>query len=571
MKRSWILSPCISNKSLSEELEKEFDCGKQFSQILLNSRVDSLSKARAFLSPSVKDLLDPFLFVQMEKAVQMVLASIKAKQKILIYGDFDVDGVTSVTVLYKGLLDLGANVSFFIPDRLQDGYGLSDGCIQKILQKPPSLLITVDCGISAIKQVKTLVEAGVQVIVTDHHLPKGELPPAGAILNPKLEDSGYPCNCLAGVGVAFKLLSGVCQTLQVDLVKHLYPYLIFVCLGTIADIVPLVEENRTMARVGLLSIKNRFNKGLTALIEACGLNPDTLNSGNIVFNVAPRINVAGRMGNVLQAVRLFLSEDKQEIAQIVKELEELNSIRRSQQDEIYEQACRQIAEKYPDEQTLRTLVVSDPSWHVGIIGIVASKLVENYHRPVVVLGEENGVLRGSARSVAGFNIAQAIQTGNEFLLGFGGHKYAAGLSMIKEFLPEFEKRLQTYTVAHLDKEMVKPVFAIDAQIKIRQIDNRFVRLLAKLSPFGPGNHKPVFCSKGLKIVASPRIVGQNHLQLRLTDGEKELSLIGFGLGDYQKKLNYSSKVDIVYALDFNYWQDKVSIQGYLKDLDVYED
>ncbi len=569
MKSFWKLSANKFDKKLLSQLEQELNCGEVFAKILLNLGVSSLAEAKSFLSPKVDDLLDPFLFVQMKKAVQMVIKAINAKQKILIYGDFDVDGVTSVTVLYKGFLDLGANVDFFIPDRMQDGYGLSDGCVERVLQNPPSLVITVDCGISAVEQVKKLVDAGVEVLITDHHLPKGEIPPAGAILNPQLEDSGYPCRYLAGVGVAFKLLSGVCQTLQVDLVKHLYPYLIFVCLGTIADIVPLIEENRTLARVGLLSIKNRFNKGLTALIEACGLNTEKLSSANIVFNVAPRINVAGRMGNVLHAVQLFLSEDKQETDEIVHELEELNTIRRNEQDEIYEQACQQIAAKYPNLDALQSLVVSDANWHVGIIGIVASKLVENYCRPVIVFGEENGVLRGSARSVTGFNIVQGIETGAEFLQGFGGHKYAAGLTLLKEFLPKFEQKLQDYTSENLTQEMVDPVFKIDAELDFSQIDHLFVRNLSKLSPFGPGNHKPVFCSKGLKIVASPRIVGQNHLQLRLTDGKNELSFIGFGLGDYQKKIGYNSKVDIVYALDFNYWQDKVSIQGYLKDLDVY--
>ncbi len=569
MKSSWILSPAKENKRLCEELERELSCEQQFAQILLNLGVDSLARAKSFLSPKVKDLLDPFLFLQMKKATQTVIKAIKTQKKILIYGDFDVDGVTSVTVLYKGLLGLGAKVDFFIPDRLQDGYGLSSGCVDTILRDPPELLITVDCGVSAVEQVARLVAAGVEVIITDHHLPQGELPLAGAILNPQLEDSGYPCKYLAGVGVAFKLLSGVCQLLEVDLVKHLYPYLIFVCLGTIADIVPLVEENRTMARVGLLSIKNRFNKGLTALIEGCGMTPENLSSANIVFNIAPRINVAGRMGNVLQAVRLFLSEDKEEISKIVHELEELNTVRRNEQDEIYQEACLQIANKYPDSQALRTLVVSDPSWHVGIIGIVASKLVENYRRPVIVLGEENGVLRGSARSVAGFNIAQAIKGGSEFLQGFGGHRYAAGLSMLKEFLPKFEARLQEYTSVNLTQEMVKPIYKVDAELRLEQIDNRFVQMLSRLSPYGPGNHKPVFYSQGLSIVGSARIVGQNHLQVKLTDGQKELNFIGFGLGDYQKKLSYNSKVEAVYSLDFNYWQDKVSIQGYLKDLNVY--
>ncbi len=569
MNSSWIMSPNKKNKKLCKELECELLCGREFAQILLNLGVKSLAEAKSFLSPKVKDLLDPFLFVQMEKAAQMVIQAINAQKKILIYGDFDVDGVTSVTVLYKGLLSLGAKVDFFIPDRLQDGYGVSKGCVDKILKNPPHLLITVDCGVSAVEQVSRLVDAGIEVIVTDHHLPQGDLPPAGAILNPQLEGSGYPCKYLAGVGVAFKLLGGVCLLLKVDLVKHLYPYLIFVCLGTIADIVPLVEENRTMARVGLLSIKNRFNKGLTALIEACGMNPDNLSSANVVFNIAPRINVAGRMGNVLQAVELFLSEDKDEISKVVGDLEELNTVRRNEQDEIYEASCLQIQEKYPDAESLRVLVVSDPGWHVGIIGIVASKLVENYRRPVIVLGEENGVLRGSARSVTGFNIAQAIEGGSELLQGFGGHKYAAGLSMLKEFLPEFEERLQEYTSANLTNEMVKPIFKVDSELKLAQIDNNFVQLLSRLSPYGPGNHKPVFCSKGLSIAGSARVVGQNHLQVRLTDGRKELSFIGFGLGNFQKKLNYNSKVDIVYALDFNYWQDKVSIQGYLKDLDVY--
>ena len=569
MKSSWILAENTKNETLLAEFERELACSKYFAQILLNLGLQSLQEAKSFLSPSLENLLDPFSFKQMTKAVDLVVKAIKRKRKILIYGDFDADGITSVTVLYRGLRELGADIDFFIPDRLKDGYGLSMRCAERILQEPPYLLITVDCGISAADTVKRLKSENVKVVVTDHHLPQGEIPPADAVLNPQLEDSGYACKYLAGVGVAFKLLSGVCISLDVDLNRYLYPNLIFVCLGTVADIVPLIEENRTLVRLGILSIKNRFNKGLTALIKSGGLNPDRLTSGNVVFNVAPKINAAGRMGDVKQAVNLFLSEDEDEINSIVSELEELNTLRRSQQDEIFELACQQIENKYSDFSQMQTLIVDDPSWHVGIIGIVASKLVETYNRPAIVFGQEGGKLRGSARSVSGFNMVKAIEQSKDFLIAYGGHKYAAGISLLQEYLPRFEEKVQIYSKENLTEEMVQPTFRVDMELDFAEIDNEFVQFLTKLSPFGPGNHKPVFLSKGLRIACSPRVVGANHLQVRLTDGEKEINFIGFGLGDYQKQLTYNSSLDIIYALDFNFWQSRVYIQGFLKDIDVY--
>ncbi len=569
MKSSWILAENKENESLLAELERELSCSSRFAQILLNLDLNSLQEAKSFLSPEIGDLLNPFSFKQMTKAVELVVKAIKRKRKIIIYGDFDADGITSVTVLYRGLRELGADIDFFIPDRLKDGYGLSMRCAERILEEPPYLLITVDCGISAADVVDKLKAESVKVIITDHHLPQGKIPSADAVLNPQLEDSGYACKYLAGVGVAFKLLSGVCSLLEVDPNRYLYPNLIFVCLGTVADIVPLTEENRTLVRLGILSIKNRFNKGLTALIKSGGLNPDRLTSGNVVFNVAPKINAAGRMGDVKQAVNLFLSEDENEINSIVTELEELNSLRRNQQDEIFELACQQIEEKYSDFDKMQTLIVGDPSWHVGIIGIVASKLVETFNRPAIVYGEEGGKLRGSARSVPGFNMVKAIESGKDLLIAYGGHKYAAGISLLQEYLPRFEERVQNYCKENLTEEMVQPTFRVDMELDFAEIDNDFVKFLTKLSPFGPGNHKPVFLSKGLKIANSPRIVGANHLQVRLTNGENEINFIGFGLGDYQKQLKYDSTLDIIYALDFNFWQSRVYIQGFLKDIDVY--
>jgi len=572
MKTNWILknSSTIDDFKI-ELLNKKFNCPSVFAEILLLLGYDSVDKATKFLKPSINDLHSPELLENMSKATDLIISKIKSRSKILIYGDYDVDGVTSTSVLILALKNLGGDVDYFIPNRMNDGYGLSSVGVKNILAKNASLVITVDCGITALAEIATLKAKGVDVIVTDHHVPKKKLPLANAIINPKLQGSSYPCPDLAGVGVAFKLLCAVCLSLDKDLYKFAYPYLIFACIGTIADIVPLVGENRTIAYLGLLSIKNKKNLGLTTLIEKNNLNFDTLKSSDIVFSVAPRINAAGRMSSANLAVELFTCPNRTRVLEITKEIEEKNQKRKHIQGEIFENACSQIKKKYPDIDKISCIFARSEDFHSGVVGIVASKVVEKFSRPAFIFSINDGVANGSCRSLPGFNILEAIETGAEFVDSFGGHKYAAGVSLKCEYLAKFEKRVQEYGKIHLTQKMILPSVQIQREILLGQANMELMGWLKKLAPFGPGNHKPIFMTRGLKVKYSAKIVGGNHLSLCVTDGMNDLNLIGFNLARYQKLLTGKVTFDIVYAIDVNIWKGKSYLKGYLKDIDILDE
>jgi len=409
------------------------------------------------------------------------------------------------------------------------------------------------------------------IIITDHHNPKEQLPQAYAIINPKLPGSKYPCLELAGVGVAYKMLMAVYIKLGVDTHEMCNKYLDLVALGTIADIVPLVGENRLFASIGLERLIKKQNIGLNALINLAGLTEKTLNASDIVFGIAPRINAAGRMGTALTAVRLMVSVDEKESRELAQQIEHQNSLRQQIDQRTYNEACQIIEEKYKNMDETLFIVISSDEWHPGVIGIVASKLVEKYYRPAVMISFKDGIGSGSGRSIADFDLFEALTHVEDCLDTFGGHKYAAGLSIMAEYLDTFENQITKYMKSRISPDLLVPPLKIDSKLELYEINENLLEWLNRFAPFGPGNMKPVFFTKQVTIVGYPYCVGKNHLKLKVMKDGCELDLIGFNLGDYLPFLKKGEIIEIAYSLEFNTWQGRTSIQGKLKDLHFEKD
>jgi single-stranded-DNA-specific exonuclease len=409
-----------------------------------------------------------------------------------------------------------------------------------------------------------------QIIVTDHHNPMEQLPDAYAIINPKLPYSEYPYKSLAGVGVAYKLLIAVYQLMEKDSEKLVEKYVDLVALGTIADIVPLTGENRIFASVGLGKLVKKQNIGLNALIELAGLSHKELNSGDIVFGIAPRINAAGRMGSAMRAVELMVATDEENSQELAEIIERENSLRQQIDQKTFQEACEIIEKKYPNPEKTHCMVVSSDNWHPGVIGIVASKLVEKFYRPVIMITFKDGIGSGSGRSIADFDLFEALKYVGDHLETFGGHKYAAGLSILIEYLDSFENKLERYISQHITPEQLIPPLKLDSHLELYEINENLLEWMNKFAPFGPGNMRPTFYTENVMIVGFPYNVGKNHLKLKVAKDGCNLDLIGFNLGDFLPFLKKGHHINIAYSLEFNTWQGRTSIQGKLKDIHFVE-
>ena len=431
----------LKEKKLRNQIASHLKCPRTIATLLIKKGLNTIEDIEEFLNPSLEQLHDPFLFKDMEKAVNRVLEAINNNEKITIYGDYDVDGTTSTSVLLLGLTKLGAIIDYYIPHRMIDGYGLSISGLEQIQENGTKLIISVDCGINAIEEVEQIHAYGMEIIITDHHNPKELLPNALAIINPKVEDSGYPFPKLAGVGVAYKLLVAIYMKLGIDTQESVSKYLDLVALGTIADIVPLDGENRVLSALGLTHLIEKNNLGLKALIEFANLNQKTLNSSDIVFGLAPRINAAGRMGSADVAVELLISNDERQSKELAENIEHQNSLRQREDQKTYKEAIEIIEKKYKNIDDTVLIVLSSDSWHQGVIGIVASKLVEQFNRPVIMISVKDGIGSGSGRSIPDLDLFQALTDNDEDLISFGGHKYAVGLTLYQEYIDIFENVL----------------------------------------------------------------------------------------------------------------------------------
>lgn len=534
-------------------------------RMLLSRGIREIDAARRFFEPSIGLLYDPFILKDMQRAVDRLRKAILSDEKILIYGDYDVDGITSVSFLYLILKELGAQVTYYIPDRQTEGYGLSTFGIEEAQRSGTNLIITVDCGITGHAEIDMARGLGIEVIVCDHHEPGATLPNAYAVLDPKLEDSPYPFRELAGVGVTYKLCQGLLLRMEIDL-SILENYLELVAIGTAADIVPLIDENRVFVKSGIERLNESENVGIKALLHVAGLSGKEVSTGHIVFIIAPRINAVGRMGDAQRAVRLLTTDDPAEAATIADVLEQENRHRKNVDEETFRQALA-IAETQFNGGSARSLILHQRGWHPGVIGIVASRVVERFYRPTVLISVENGVGKGSARSIEGFDLYDALHQCEELLIGFGGHKYAAGLSIAEEQIPAFHQRFEEIAASRLTPEQLIPKLTIDAELRLQEIDSLFLKLLRMFAPYGPQNMRPVFMSRNLQVLGFPTIVGGNHLKFKVRDGGAAFEVIGFGMGNYISRVKEADRgLDLVYVIEENEYNGRKTIQLRAKDL-----
>ncbi len=547
------------------DLAREMNVPLIIAQILWRRGVYTTPDAIKFFRATIDQLYDPFLIKDMTDGVERLRKAILSNQKILIYGDYDVDGITSVSLLYMLLKELGASVEYYIPDRQQEGYGLSEKGIRRACELGVKLIVTVDCGITGHTEIELATTLGIDVIVSDHHEPAADLPKAVAVIDPKRSDCPYPFKELAGVGVSYKLAQGLLIRMDIDL-SILEKYIELVAIGTAADIVPLIDENRIFVKSGLERLNDSDNIGLKTLITAAGLHGKDIGTGQIVFIIAPRINAVGRMGDAERAVKLLTTDNEYEAREIAEVIESENRHRKSVDEETFNGALYLVEEQFNLGRT-HSLVLHKENWHTGVIGIVASRIVEKYYRPTVLISVEDGVGKASARSIQGFDLYESLKECEDLLMGYGGHKYAAGLSIEKEKIETFRDRFEDIARKKLNEDLLIPKLLIDAELQLSQINEKFVELLKNFAPFGPHNMRPVFVSRKLQIVGTPVIVGRNHLKFKVRQDNAVLDVIGFNMGELFYRLSPGeSNLDLAYVIEENEYMGRKTIQLRAKDL-----
>ena len=543
-----------------EELQKKYNLNKLLATILVNRGITEEKQIFKFLNPKRNDFYNPYEMPDMDIAVKRIVKAIKNQEKTIIYGDYDVDGITSVTVLKSFLVERGLDVAEYIPNRLEEGYGLNENAVKEIANQGYTLMITVDCGISAIEEVEYANKLGIETIITDHHEPGNELPKALAIVDAKRKDNKYPFRNLAGVGVVFKLIQAIGTELNLDEKEYL-KYLDIVCIGTISDIVPLVDENRVIVKLGLKLVEQTRNLGLKAILQASGYSK--IDSSTISFGVAPRINACGRMGHQEEALKLFLSKDINEVNELTQKLNEYNRLRQETEKNIYTDAIMQI--ERDELANKNTIVVMGKNWHHGVIGIVSSKITELYFKPSILLCEEDNIGKGSGRSIPGFDLYEALTQCKNAIEKFGGHSMAVGISVKKENLEMFKKELEQISKERNIEEIV-PILKIDAQIDLEEINKEMVESLKELEPFGEENKTPLFMIRNLKIDSIRALSEGKHLKLTLKDNKNIVNAIGFNLGELSNDYKIGDKIDVVGNLEINSFNGVDNIQINIKDL-----
>lgn len=542
-----------------EELVKKRHITNLLASILVNRGIIDGEKINVFLNPTRKDFYNPFLMPDMEIAVKRIVKAIENKEKIMIYGDYDADGITSITVLKKYLNEIGLKTGEYIPNRLNEGYGLNKDAISKIYNDGYKLMITVDCGISGLEEVDYANSLGMEIIITDHHEPAEKLPEAIAVIDAKRKDNKYPFNQLAGVGVVFKLIQAISTELKLEEKEYL-KYLDLVCIGTISDIVPLVDENRVIAKLGLKLIEKTKNIGLKTLLNIADLKK--IDSNAISFGVAPRINACGRMGFQEEALQLFLTEDSGEATKIAKRLVQFNQERQAKEKQIFEEVIEKIEK---DNKDKKCIVLAEENWHHGIIGIVASKITEIYYKPSILICLEGDKGKGSGRSIPGFDIYTALTKCSDYIEKFGGHSMAIGITIKKENFEKLKEAIEKYAQESNISDIM-PIINIDKEINLKNINIEEVKSLELLEPFGEANKMPLFLLRNLKIDSIRALSGGKHLKLTLKQDNNIVDAIGFNMGDLSKEYLLGDKVDVVGTIEINSFGNKENIQINLKDI-----
>ena len=530
-----------SAKTLSDEMEIPIEIAR----ILVNRHITTRDQAQTFLYGTLDNLHDPFLQSGMRAAVDRLKKACSKKEKILIFGDYDVDGVLSVVILTTALKSMGGDVEHFIPNRISQGYGIKESYMDIVLEKKAKVVVSVDCGIKAVEFVERAGKHGVDVIITDHHLPGAELPRALALLNPVIPDSNYPDKTLAGIGVAFKLIQALFEESgRSELLPH---YLKLVSIGTVADVAALRGENRLFVKFGLKYLENVSNPGLKQLMEICKLSGKKMSVGDVGFRIGPRINAAGRMGKADMAVRLFFSKNVEECREIVRDLDRLNSKRRSIENKIYSQALKIIKDRSL-EKKYKIFVMGCEGWHRGVIGIVASRLKELFHRPALLFTYDDGIALGSGRSIKEFSLIDCLHENKKFCLNYGGHTLAVGCELTIENMDAFRSAVTDYAGSKISDEDLKRKIVVDTPLHFDQIDTRFLDYLFLLSPFGVGNSKPIFMTQKAEVIQEPKKLQQKHSKFLLKHSGRVFEALGWGKGDLADTIRKGEYVDIAYSL-----------------------
>ena len=561
----WIYQDLRDNGSV-EELSESLDMPQIVSRILHQRGISSPAEVETFFNPSLNDLHDPFGMKGMRIGIDRINEAIKKNQKILIYGDYDVDGTTSVALVYGFIKHIHSNIDYYIPDRYHEGYGVSEKGIQWAIDQGFSLIITLDCGIKAIETSQMAFDHGIDMIICDHHLPGEELPNAVAIIDPKQQDCAYPYKELSGCGIGFKLIQAFCISNDYD-PDFLYDYLDLVTISIASDIVPVTGENRILSHFGLKKLNNDPRPGVQALIEKSNIKGD-INITSIVFGIGPRINASGRMDHAKSAVELLLSADIRSALSIADSLDDQNAERRNFDHSITTEAMEMI-ERSENLKSAKSTVLFKNDWHKGVIGIVASRCLDKYYRPTIILTESNGKATGSARSVAGFNVHEAIAECSDLLDQYGGHMYAAGLTMELGNIENFKEKFEKVVSSNISDDMLVPQIEIDAILDFEVIDYKFFNYLIQMAPFGPGNMQPVFVTHDLKISGYAKVLKEQHLKFTVKQGENtahEFEAIAFGMAEYADLVGSGMPFSMAYYLEENTFMGNSTLQLRVKDL-----
>lgn len=555
MNYEWkIKEPSRQEVEASESFGKELGISPILAGLLRSRGISTLTDAKNFFRPQLSQLLDPFLFKDMSKAVARLNEALARNERVLVYGDYDVDGVTAVSLVYKFLLQFHSNIDYYIPNRNEEGYGVSVQGVEYAYENDVRLIIVLDCGIKANENIQYAKDLGIDFIICDHHVPGDELPPAVAILNAKREDSPYPYKDLSGCGVGFKFMQAFAQNNGIEFSK--LTSLLDLCAVSIAgDIVPIMGENRILAYHGLRQLNASPSVGMQAIMDCCGLGDREITLSDIIFKIGPRINASGRIQSGKEAVRLLVETDPRIAMQEAKLINQYNDQRKDLDKATTEEANRIVAE-LSDQGETKGIALYNPNWHKGVIGIVASRLTEIYYRPAVVLtGDGDGMATGSARSVSGFDIYKAIDSCRDLLENFGGHTYAAGLSMKAENVPAFLERFEAYVAENIDPTQTMPTLDIDAVIDFKDVTRRFFTDLKRFAPFGPDNPRPLFCTTQVYDYGNSKVVGrdQEHIKLELVDKRSSCVMngIAFGQSSQARYIKSRRSFDIVYSVEEN--------------------
>ncbi|MDO9464678.1 MAG: single-stranded-DNA-specific exonuclease RecJ [bacterium] len=564
--KNYIWEMYEANIELQRELSDKLGIMPNTSQILINRGIKDIPAAESFLYTAISALSDPFLLPDVETSVKRILKTIKHRERITIYGDYDADGITSTALLYRFLKDFGADIDFYIPNRMNEGYGLNTNIIKDLCKKGTKLIITVDCGTNSIEEVKAAISMGTDVIITDHHTVEIPMPQKYPVVNPKRADSKYPFSELAGIGVVFQLCRAVAKHLLGDISSEgILKYADLAAIGTVADVVPLLGDNRIIVKLGISKLRTSENIGLKTLIKESGLKQNKISSGQVAFMIAPRLNAAGRMQSAVESVTLLTTDSQEAASDKAKLLCAENINRQETEKEVLASAVEMVKSSI-DLDNEPVIVLESDEWHEGVIGIVASRLVDMFHRPAILICTQKKEAKGSGRSISGFKLIDALRECKDCLIRFGGHSYAAGVTINKDNIKNFRNKINWIAARLITKEHLQPKMRIDLALSPSNITNKFLAEIEHLEPYGMGNSKPVFIAKGLELGFSPRKVGADHIKLTLSQQGKQFEAIGFRMADYMDNYRSQNHIDIIYTPQINIWQGRKSLQLNLKDM-----